>query len=177
MLKFTVPGEPRPWERARQSGSRRFNSSEMTAAKATIAQYADLAIRETHRSLEYPMAGNFSVICTFVLGYRRRSNPDLDNFCKIFLDAANGVVWHDDCQVVSLLARKLRGCSPCTEVEIIHETELSQCHRTGNQETRNSFHAGISARVRQPIGTAMTDKLKAKQAQLFREEVLGCPQG
>ena len=33
--------------------------------------------------------------------------PDLDNFIKLFLDAANGVLWRDDSQLSQLVARKM----------------------------------------------------------------------
>ncbi len=32
--------------------------------------------------------------------------PDLDNFLKAVLDAANGILWNDDAQIVSLTAHK-----------------------------------------------------------------------
>lgn len=33
--------------------------------------------------------------------------PDLDNLTKFFLDCANGILWHDDSQVASLIAQKI----------------------------------------------------------------------
>lgn len=32
-----------------------------------------------------------------------RARPDIDNFAKLVMDAGNGVLWHDDRQVVWLL--------------------------------------------------------------------------
>ena len=32
--------------------------------------------------------------------------PDVDNICKLILDALNGVAWHDDTQVISIEAFK-----------------------------------------------------------------------
>jgi Holliday junction resolvase RusA-like endonuclease len=32
--------------------------------------------------------------------------PDIDNYLKSVLDAANGILWHDDCQVVDVRCRK-----------------------------------------------------------------------
>lgn len=34
------------------------------------------------------------------------TRPDLDNLVKLFLDAANGVLWDDDAQIVHLFAQK-----------------------------------------------------------------------
>lgn len=32
--------------------------------------------------------------------------PDIDNFCKSFLDGCNGVIWEDDSLICELIARK-----------------------------------------------------------------------
>jgi len=123
-LRFTVPGEPHAWERARQQGRRRFNSSEMTAAKKTIAQYADLAIREARESSSYPKVGNFVMSCQFFLGSTRSSDPDLDNLLKLVMDALNGVAWRDDRQVIVAAATKIRVISGArTEIHLKHHRE------------------------------------------------------
>jgi Holliday junction resolvase RusA-like endonuclease len=44
--------------------------------------------------------------------------PDVDNMLKFLKDCANGVLWHDDSQVVWVLAQKLYSNSPCTVVEL-----------------------------------------------------------
>lgn len=48
--------------------------------------------------------------------------PDLDNVCKLVLDALNGVAWADDAQVVSIFANKLpriaQGAPARTEVQV-----------------------------------------------------------
>jgi Holliday junction resolvase RusA-like endonuclease len=40
------------------------------------------------------------------------SKPDLDNLAKIVLDALNGILWADDCQVVKLEITKEYGEIP-----------------------------------------------------------------
>ena len=49
--------------------------------------------------------------------------PDLDNVCKLVLDALNGVAWADDAQVVSIFANKLprqaHGAPARTEVRVM----------------------------------------------------------
>ena len=37
---------------------------------------------------------------------RHTKRPDIDNISKIVMDALNGIAWHDDSQVISILARK-----------------------------------------------------------------------
>jgi Holliday junction resolvase RusA-like endonuclease len=48
--------------------------------------------------------------------------PDLDNCCKVVADALNGVVWHDDKQVVEVVVKKFYSDRPRANVSI---TELS----------------------------------------------------
>jgi Holliday junction resolvase RusA-like endonuclease len=50
-----------------------------------------------------------------------KANADVDNLAKAVLDAGNGVCWHDDRQVVELIARKVIGAqgeAPRVEVEV-----------------------------------------------------------
>jgi Holliday junction resolvase RusA-like endonuclease len=45
--------------------------------------------------------------------------PDVDNLLKFIKDCANGVLWHDDSQVVLVLAQKLYSDTPCTVIELM----------------------------------------------------------
>lgn len=53
--------------------------------------------------------------------------PDLDNLVKCFMDAANGVIYHDDAQVVGVTAVKRFSEQPRVEVTIeeVGEDEIS----------------------------------------------------
>jgi Holliday junction resolvase RusA-like endonuclease len=63
-----------------------------------------------------PLEGPLSVICDIHLR-RAKSNKDLwpsgnrsgdcDNYAKAILDAANSILYVDDCQICSLLIRKV----------------------------------------------------------------------
>ena len=44
--------------------------------------------------------------------------PDLDNCIKLICDALNGIVWHDDKQVVRVTARKFYAPDPSTTLRI-----------------------------------------------------------
>lgn len=45
--------------------------------------------------------------------------PDLDNLCKFYLDAANGVLWPDDRKIFSLNVIKYYSNNPRTVIEVI----------------------------------------------------------
>lgn len=46
------------------------------------------------------------------------SRPDVDNLGKLVMDAANGVLWHDDAQLVSVTLSKRYGPTPGTAVTL-----------------------------------------------------------
>lgn len=46
------------------------------------------------------------------------SKPDLDNLEKFILDCGNGVLWRDDCQIVSLSSKKFYSQNPKTVIKI-----------------------------------------------------------
>jgi Holliday junction resolvase RusA-like endonuclease len=47
-----------------------------------------------------------------------RGSGDADNFLKI-LDALNGIVWADDCQIVEAHVRKMYGEAPSLTVQVV----------------------------------------------------------
>ena len=50
---------------------------------------------------------------------RPTKRPDIDNIQKLVMDAANGVIWVDDAQVVEVVVRKYWSDRPRTEVRVI----------------------------------------------------------
>lgn len=46
------------------------------------------------------------------------TKPDIDNYVKSVLDASNGLLYHDDNQIVELIARKLYAEEPRVEIRI-----------------------------------------------------------
>lgn len=51
-------------------------------------------------------------------GIFHTKKPDLDNLIKFVKDCANGILWHDDSQVVSVEAMKCYSPKPSTEIII-----------------------------------------------------------
>ena len=44
--------------------------------------------------------------------------PDIDNVVKVYADALNGIAYHDDTQIVSLVCEKYYSDQPRVEVKI-----------------------------------------------------------
>lgn len=59
--------------------------------------------------------------------------PDIDNLLKACFDIGNKVLWHDDCQITSITAKKQYSDNPRTEIEIMevympkHITDILKC--------------------------------------------------
>lgn len=45
--------------------------------------------------------------------------PDVDNILKLVQDSGNGLIWHDDSQIVEVEARKVYGREYKTEIRIV----------------------------------------------------------
>jgi len=99
MITFVVPGNPLPKERPRFAGGHAYTSDSTRDYEATVALYAREAMGGSA-----PLEGDLSVSLAFWRADRRL--VDLDNFCKVVCDAMNGIVWHDDVQIVKLAATK-----------------------------------------------------------------------
>lgn len=139
MITFTVPGPPKPLQRARVgrmgAHARMYDPEANTTNKATVAILAQQKMRDYNMPL---FEGPIRLELTFWVEKPKSkirknpnafpwptSKPDLDNCIKLICDALNAVVWRDDKQVVILRAVKrwcLNGQAPCTHI-LIQEAE------------------------------------------------------
>ena len=95
-LSFIVPGPPQPKERPRKGKSGRFYTPDATRGyEHALHTYALQAVRLAH----WPLATKEPVAVTLHAYFPDDRRRDLDNAAKC-LDGANGVVWHDDVQIV-----------------------------------------------------------------------------
>ena len=120
VCNVTIPGKPVPWARAvdNASGVGRHTPPAQRAFKRTVQQYLTFGVSPRIRLQPKGVALNLA--CRVFLPFdpklspadvdamQRRpggcyatDRPDLDNWLKLPMDAANGIVWQDDCQVVS----------------------------------------------------------------------------
>lgn len=105
---YLLPGKPPSKPRPRFGKGRAYSSKEQVAAERTTAAHL--------RALAGgPLDGPLVLVMTFWLPDNHRR--DVDNLAKHLMDAANGILWHDDSQVrrSAQLADLDRG-NPRTEV-------------------------------------------------------------
>lgn len=124
MIKLTLPIEPVAWGRVKRG---RFGQAYVPEKTARFeSEAARLIKRAIGPSL--PLEGPLFLVARFILSPPHRPKwkepavrPDLDNYLKAIKDAANGLLWFDDAQVVKVEARKLYamdGTSACIELEV-----------------------------------------------------------
>ena len=136
-IEFVVPGPPVYNQRHRSAvrGNRSIQYDPVANVKAK-AHIKTVALAHLNGNTTVPFPdGPLSVM---ILAYfplpksyhRKRTprparphdkRPDADNVAKIYLDALNGVVWHDDSQIASLQVLKIRcaqGDIPRTEIQV-----------------------------------------------------------
>lgn len=96
-MELTIPGEPRSKARPRFTGSGGvYSDKQQRAHEELLEWHLRLAFKQPYR-------GGVGVGITFFRSNKQRI--DLDNMVKAVLDAANGIAFVDDVQVVELAAR------------------------------------------------------------------------
>ena len=124
---FTIPGVPTPMKRPRLSKSGVINpdAAKKRADKWIIAiKYRDIPndlpvsvyiqyhmpIPRTFTKAKKEQAANNDLIHSY--------KPDIDNLIKHTLDVLSGIVFKDDGQVHSIVARKVYSDNPRTEIRV-----------------------------------------------------------
>lgn len=128
-VSFIVPGEPVSKARARftRYGSkvRAYTPERTKDGERRVAA----AFRGAARLWQADAEHEFAVEATFHAGTRQRR--DIDNMCKLLLDALNKIAWEDDRQVTQLTSRVVHGAAePRTEVHIISFRAQPKFQRT-----------------------------------------------
>ena len=122
VLRLTIPGEPLPKQRARVLRTGRTYTPARTREAENVIRWYTVVARQKAgvRGLE---RGPLSLTARFYRSTARTA--DLDNLVKLVTDALNGVLWHDDRQVVQLHAARFdRQKNPRTEIEVYRIIDL-----------------------------------------------------
>lgn len=132
-VEFTVPGEPVPKGRARafvRAGKIGHYTPPTTVAYEKLVRLCAMQAMQGRPPITGPVsltvAAYFSIPNSWSLKKQREAQngiihhtkrPDLDNSIKI-VDALNGIVWVDDCQVIQLQASKRYARDPLVLVTV-----------------------------------------------------------
>jgi Holliday junction resolvase RusA-like endonuclease len=140
-IAFVVPGKPHAKERARSTlGGRHYTPAKTANYEALIAWSAASAMAG-NESLVGPLHVELEAVYAPTPSWTKKrkadalagtvfpvGRPDLDNLIKS-LDGCNRIVWHDDSQIVSIVASKRYG--PVTELRVrvgqIGNVEINPC--------------------------------------------------
>lgn len=126
-MTFFIPGEPvakgRP--RATRAG-RMYTPAKTVRYESTVALFAQQAMAG-----RLPFDGAlYMVLCATwewpaswsakkrAANHFKTSRPDLDNIIKACCDGMNGIVFHDDAQVVLMSPAKLYGDKPGVQIKV-----------------------------------------------------------
>ena len=126
VVHILIPGQPHAQGRARacRAGKsvRVYDPEESRNWKATAQQYMADELDRHDRPWGFECAMSVDILAVFpcpMSDYRKRkprerrwhmkARGDADNIAKAVLDAGNGVLWKDDCQVALLNVVKLIG--------------------------------------------------------------------
>ena len=132
-MRFSVPGVPVAWARARTRDGRHFTAPKVKAWKDRVLTCA-LAAGVT--PLRGPLHVSILAYWPCVGAPRKKtprprryktSRPDADNIAKGVCDALNGQAWADDAQVALLTVCKMhaaQGEPPRTEIAIASRPAL-----------------------------------------------------
>ena len=134
---FTVPGQPvgkaRPRASTRGGHARMYTPAKTADYENMVALHASQAMLGAPPftgPVQVQMDITFAIppswpkkrrIQALEQQLRHTAKPDIDNVTKAVLDASNGVLWIDDSQVVSLMARKRYGDTPGVTVTVARE--------------------------------------------------------
>ena len=129
---FQVPGKP--VGKGRPRAAKRGKHITLYTPEATATYESTVALAASQAMAGQPLIdGPVEVVMRIVLpipvSWPKRNQagalegkvlpvvkPDSDNVVKAVFDAINGVVWHDDTQVVDMHVRKRYGAVPCVNV-------------------------------------------------------------
>lgn len=125
-MHYIVPGQPVAWMRTGVNRNRFYDRQKKDKNDYGLllqAQHQDKTLfkgaLEMVVTFYMPIASSFSKKNRAnIEGAWHKFRPDLDNALKFLLDACTGILFDDDCCLVSVIAKKMYSCNPRTEFSI-----------------------------------------------------------
>ena len=133
VIMFTVPGEPKGKGRPRLGRSGHAYTPHDTAVYENLVKVCFKEKYPKHVPLDPDAEVRAEIIAFYsipksvskkkrndmLMGFARpKKKPDCDNIAKIICDALNGIVYHDDSQVVDLEIRKYYSDEPKVKIRM-----------------------------------------------------------
>ena len=109
-VTFTVPGQPRPKERARVTRRGTFTPPRTADYERAVYTRAACALADVHMWADWPRDAWYR--CEIALYTKDRRIPDTDNVCKAILDGCQGALWANDKRVSAPHPTLVEVCSP-----------------------------------------------------------------
>jgi Holliday junction resolvase RusA-like endonuclease len=114
MISMHLPIAPVPFSRPRCNGNQFYNAPKYSKFKKQLS-----TLLQFHFARRKPIEGPIELRVIFHLEKPKTSKneypivrPDLDNYLKSVMDAANKILWLDDCQVVRVFMQKFYSKEP-----------------------------------------------------------------
>lgn len=139
MVTFTVEGDPHGKGRPRFRSMGKFVQTYTDGKTKFYEEKVKESARQAMGDSE-PLETPVSVFCYVRLpvpkSYPKKraeaclsglekpmKKPDIDNIFKSIADGLNGIVYHDDCQIVSINVKKVYSCQAGVDVMVREELE------------------------------------------------------
>jgi len=116
---YVINGQPIPWSRPGQKGPIRYDGQKNVKLMMCIGINSQRD--ENDPLIEGPL--ELTIMFYFKMPIKNKRNyhstkPDIDNCIKLIADVCNGLLWKDDSQITSIIAKKLYDKNPRTEFSI-----------------------------------------------------------
>ena len=132
MVNFLIKQRPKPQQRHRNRGKFHYDPSSQDK-KDFILQAKQYALKkptsnvlDVHftfcykRPKSHYRSVNKKPVLKDDLPYYRLGKPDIDNLCKFYMDAMNGIFYTDDSQITSINAVKVYGSEDYIHVKMFY---------------------------------------------------------
>jgi Holliday junction resolvase RusA-like endonuclease len=109
-MKYTIPGRPIPLQRPRfnPNGKRPWDPQKSIKKQIGTILAAQNKLRLLYEGpLELEVTFYFPAPIKSMYGKWYKARPDTSNLIKLVEDAAQGILFTDDCLICSIVARKL----------------------------------------------------------------------
>jgi Holliday junction resolvase RusA-like endonuclease len=139
LISFTVYGKPEPQGSTRAFVPKGWKRPIITSANKKLKpwrqQITAAAMAHMREEREEPYSRETPILIELDFFLQRPATlpkrillpakrPDVDKLCRGIFDSLSGVIFTDDCQIVSLIARKFYGAPERVEIKIQAEGEF-----------------------------------------------------